>query len=223
MYRCFISLVFLGMSTSLTVTGVSRAQTLTESGDGAAAPGSVDCTEVSVDYQEDPTLTREERIAMMDRALSRSLNRYDACQTARNGSTGGGGGAGGGGGSGGAAGGGSGSGTGTVGREGSVASQDIAGTEKPSTTESSGTGTQSAARSPADGEVPSTTEGPAGTERETVRSLDNGKIPEDIPPADNDSVLEAQIRRAATNETDPEVKKRLWNEYRKYKGLPSVN
>ena len=48
----------------------------------------------------------------------------------------------------------------------------------------------------------------------------NGMIPEDIPQDDNDSVLEEQIRLAAMSEKDPEKKKRLWNEYRKYKGLP---
>ena len=48
----------------------------------------------------------------------------------------------------------------------------------------------------------------------------NGMIPEDIPQDDNDSLLEEQIRLAAMNEKDPEKKKRLWNEYRKYKGLP---
>ena len=48
----------------------------------------------------------------------------------------------------------------------------------------------------------------------------NVMIPEDIPQDDNDSVLEEQIRLAAMNEKDPEKKKRLWNEYRKYKGLP---
>lgn len=54
------------------------------------------------------------------------------------------------------------------------------------------------------------------------RVLKNGKLPDDIPPADNDSVLEAQIRQAAINEPDPVVQKKLWNEYRKYKGLPTV-
>ena len=47
-----------------------------------------------------------------------------------------------------------------------------------------------------------------------------GKIPEDIPLADNDSALQAQIRRAAMNEQDPIIKERLWDEYRKHKGLP---
>jgi hypothetical protein len=50
--------------------------------------------------------------------------------------------------------------------------------------------------------------------------LTNGKTPDDIPQPENDSILEAQIRAAAVAETDPETKKNLWNEYRRYKGLP---
>ena len=54
-------------------------------------------------------------------------------------------------------------------------------------------------------------------------SLNNGKIPEDIPPSDNDSVLQAQMRAAAMAEQDPKRRAKLWNEYRKYKGLPQVD
>jgi len=50
--------------------------------------------------------------------------------------------------------------------------------------------------------------------------LTNGETPDDIPDSDNDSVFEAQIRAAAMAETDPDTKKNLWNEYRRYKGLP---
>ena len=50
--------------------------------------------------------------------------------------------------------------------------------------------------------------------------LTNGKTPDDIPKVGNDSVFEAQIRAAAMAETDPNTKKNLWNEYRRYKGLP---
>jgi len=49
----------------------------------------------------------------------------------------------------------------------------------------------------------------------------NGRAPQDIPPADNDSVLAAQIRQAAETETDPDRQAKLWNEYRKIKGLPT--
>ena len=55
-----------------------------------------------------------------------------------------------------------------------------------------------------------------------VSVLGSGKLPEDILPGDNDSVLEKQIRIAAMTEKDPVIKARLWNEYRKYKGLPLV-
>lgn len=58
------------------------------------------------------------------------------------------------------------------------------------------------------------------TRSNTSESASNGKVPEDIPFADNDSVLEAQIRKAAMNETDADTREKLWNEYRKYKGLP---
>ena len=55
---------------------------------------------------------------------------------------------------------------------------------------------------------------------EPDQRLTNGKIPDDIPNAGNDSVFEAQIRAAAMAETDPDTQKNLWNEYRRYKGLP---
>ncbi len=45
----------------------------------------------------------------------------------------------------------------------------------------------------------------------------NGTIPKDIPPADNDTVLQKQIRAAALEEKDPEKRKKLWDMYRKYK------
>ena len=50
--------------------------------------------------------------------------------------------------------------------------------------------------------------------------LTNEETPDDIPDWDNDSAFEAQIRAAAMAETDPVTKKNLWNEYRRYKGLP---
>ena len=55
---------------------------------------------------------------------------------------------------------------------------------------------------------------------EPDQRLTNGKIPDDIPETGNDSVFEAQIRAAAMAETDPNTQKNLWNEYRRYKGLP---
>ena len=60
----------------------------------------------------------------------------------------------------------------------------------------------------------------AGDEQAGTEQQNGTKAPDDIPPADNDSVFEKQICQAAENETDPELRERLWNEYRKYKGLP---
>ena len=215
----------LGITLPLVFATALQAQVLSESGSGAASPGTLDCTEVAVDYLNDPNLTREERIALMDRALMKSLNQFDACQTARNGSAGNSGSGGSGGGAGSNAG--SGSGSGATSGQKSFAAQDMTGTETAPAdaspqTEMPGTAAQASAQSARDGVTQSETRDSASTQAEAARALDNGKVPEDIPPADNDSVLEAQIRRAAINEKDPEIQKRLWNEYRKYKGLPQV-
>jgi hypothetical protein len=45
------------------------------------------------------------------------------------------------------------------------------------------------------------------------------KPPEDIPDGNNDDVVARQLREAAMREPDPEVREKLWNEYRKYKGI----
>ncbi len=41
--------------------------------------------------------------------------------------------------------------------------------------------------------------------------------PADIPSGDDDDVVARQIREAAMRETDPELREKLWDEYRKYK------
>jgi hypothetical protein len=42
-------------------------------------------------------------------------------------------------------------------------------------------------------------------------------VPPDIPDGSDDDVVARQLREAAEKETDPELKKKLWDEYRKYK------
>ena len=69
-------------------------------------------------------------------------------------------------------------------------------------------------------ETAAVTSRPQMQQAEPDQRLTNGKIPDDIPEAGNDSVFEAQIRAAAIAETDPDTQKNLWNEYRRYKGLP---
>lgn len=105
--------------------------------------------------------------------------------------------------------------------QGSVASSDMTGTELPPVAPPvpSLPGTQDTAS--VDPGAPGAPSPGAATGTQDLSS--NGAVPKDIPPADNDSVLEAQIRKAAINEKDPAVQKKLWNEYRKYKGLPTVN
>lgn len=41
--------------------------------------------------------------------------------------------------------------------------------------------------------------------------------PADIPSGDDDDVVARQIREAAMREQDPELREKLWQEYRKYK------
>jgi len=54
--------------------------------------------------------------------------------------------------------------------------------------------------------------GPAGEEGQFP-------IPDDIPSGRDDDVVARQIREAAMNEPDPELRERLWDEYRRYTGI----
>lgn len=44
-------------------------------------------------------------------------------------------------------------------------------------------------------------------------------VPDDIPEGRDDDVVARQIREAAMNEPDPELREALWDEYRRYTGL----
>ena len=181
------------LSIQATVTAIAVAATATYA-DGAVGR---ECApgEIQVDIDGQP-LTRSERIARLDEALNDSLARFDECQNAAS-----------------AAGdqdagagstGGDAAGTGGAADGATVESVAAAGVE--------GTG--------APEDIGETT---LGTERPPSHDSGSGSgdVPDDIPEPDNDSVLEAQIRRAAMEETDPRIRAELWNEYRKYKGLPT--
>ena len=45
-------------------------------------------------------------------------------------------------------------------------------------------------------------------------------VPADIPSGTDDDVVARQIREAATKEKDPELRAKLWDEYRRYIGAP---
>lgn len=205
-----------------------------EAAERDCAPG-----EVHADVDGRP-LTPEEKIARMDEALRESLARFDECQAAASVSADGGSGvegaqgsaAGGGGSDGSVAGEGDDAGTAQAGGAvESVAAEGVQGTEAPEeagdagTAQDDGTVESVAAEGVRGTETPEEADATvAGSEQPTssggVRSDTSGDIPDDIPEPDNDSVLEAQIRRAAMEETDPRIRAELWNEYRKYKGLP---
>jgi len=216
--------IVLGLSTG------TQAQTAGQKEQGAtesSLSGAIDCTKVEIKIDEpDQPLTTAEKTALMDKAFYESLSRFDRCQAARLSSTEAS--------SGQTAAGGSPGGDGGGGNSQSMASQSMQGTmtEEKSESESD----QSVASQSVTGTLPKEEAEPAvDTQTELksdeklsslknidVSALGSGKLPEDIPPVDNDSVLERQIRAAAMAEKDPEIKAKLWNEYRKYKGLPLV-
>ncbi len=166
---------------------------------------SVDCTNVQIDYSDDPTLTRGERIHEMDESLSRALNKYKLChqetkkiETSNANEN-----------SGGAS-----EATGDSKGENigeAIASSAISGTELPAA--------EDGVQEESENNLALQTTNIKNRNYQGGVSTSNGKVPDDIPSADNDSALAAQIRRAAENETDPNKKKLLWDEYRKYKGL----
>jgi hypothetical protein len=166
---------------------------------------SVDCANVQIDYSDDPTLTRGERIHKMDKSLSKSLDNFKLCnqETKKietnvvNDNSGG-----------------AGEATGNSKAENmgeAIANSTISGTELPAAKDD-------AQEESEDSLALQTINNKNGNYQGSV-STANGKDPDDIPSANNDSALAAQIRRAAVNETDPIKKKLLWDEYRKYKGL----
>ena len=223
--------IVLGLSTGAKAqTAGQQNRTSTESSLSTA----LDCTKIEIKVDEpDQPLTAAEWAALMDKAFYGSLSRFERCNAARlssggsnSGQSAAGTGAGGGDGSAGG-----GAGTGTV---ESVASQSMQGTateEKVETDAVQSVASQSLTGTLPKQEAESASEAQpeqeGGEKLSSLESIDvsalgGGKLPEDITPVDNDSVLEKQIRIAAMAEKDPAIKAKLWNEYRKYKGLPLV-
>ena len=189
----------------------------------SAPPQGDDCGNLGIDYEDDPLLTKAEKLAKMEQAFYESLSRSERCLTSSRSQGAGSGGAGSGAPkSGGKCGGtacrrggikGSDSADGAGGEEAvaSTPSQHISGTEKSDEESGAGESSDPAADDP-------------GTTRESAQPappppniVANGKVPEDIPPEDNDTILQAQIRARAMAETDPEKREKLWDEYRKYR------
>ena len=179
-----------------------------------------DCAEILLQGLEDASLTREERIALLDRALLQSLNNFDPCQAGVGSAA-----------DGGAAGSGAGGGAadgvqGTEGSAGESGAESVTGSASESVPAGDIQGDLADPQPP---QVPQ--DAPAGGKEETTVAgkIDpnapasvgaNGKPPADIPPAENDDIIAKQFRQAAEEETDPVAKAKLWNEYRRYKNLP---
>jgi len=171
------------------------------------------CSDSGIDFSRSgKPLTNSEKIARMDKAFYASLNKFDRCQTAPDS-------------------------TRTSSSNSSSSSSNDSGSNNVGTAVrgTDGLSKESAAGNAAtaiSGAMPppqvknqsqpsqKAQNGAAGTP--TGQILANGRAPADIPPGDNDSILEAQIRAAAMAEADPVRKKLLWNEYRRYKGLKPI-
>ncbi len=55
-------------------------------------------------------------------------------------------------------------------------------------------------------------------EGEEPKKKKRGRVPSDIPDGRDDDIVARQLREAAMNEDDPELREKLWDEYRRYKG-----
>ena len=86
-------------------------------------------------------------------------------------------------------------------------------------TRSESGGDQSASDSGKAGSVEEGQPGSSSQKGVQGKSLPGTKssAPADIPDGSNDDVIARQLREAAEKETDPELKEKLWDEYRRYK------
>lgn len=179
----------------------------------------VDCSDITIELNSDTT-DIDEKLQEMDDAFYDSLSQFERCseRSSSSSSSGGGGGGSSADSASRSSGGGNGNGSNMQSSSessASIPSKGISGTEKASKPSQRASGKRESA------EESGAKQGSEVNENveKNDKVGDNGKAPEDIPPADNDSVVEAQLRQAAIAEKDPQKKKKLWNEYRRYKGL----
>lgn len=59
--------------------------------------------------------------------------------------------------------------------------------------------------------------GTGGSVKQERRKGGSSAPPEDVPDGSDDDVVARQLREAALKESDPELRRRLWDEYRRYK------
>jgi len=85
-----------------------------------------------------------------------------------------------------------------------------------------GTITDAPAQQGSEGEGDTQIGGPLPPQRRmpqvpTPPSQNSGPVPADIADARDDDIIARQLREAAMQEQDPELREKLWEEYRKYK------
>lgn len=58
---------------------------------------------------------------------------------------------------------------------------------------------------------------PGNTPTGTGAMVANAEVPADIPDGQDDDIVARQLRELAMQETDPELREKYWDEYRRYK------
>lgn len=89
-----------------------------------------------------------------------------------------------------------------------------------SSLDNTGDGGEAIQQGKQDGEIDNEDTRTASNETGTPASSPSGtrgNVPEDIPDGSDDDVIARQIREAAEKETDPELRAKLWDEYRRYR------
>ena len=170
-----------------------------------AISAGIDCTNIEINYQDNPELSKAEKLILMEQAFYDSLNKFELCNLSTNVST-----------SSASSGAAEGSSSGSAASAGEDASEATnTAKQQASIADDTLQGTEPEVK------LPNTTSPPLvdSTATKPAGGNSNGKTPEDIPPAANDDAIAAQIRLAAELETDPETRKKLWDEYRKYKEI----
>lgn len=171
---------------------------------------SIDCSTVVINFTDNPEWSKQERVKAMDKAFFDSIDRFELCNLSnKSGDS--------------AAAGGSmaqnGNGNST-GAANSSESSAMKGTEA----KKKGEGDEQGENSNSESESGNANKSEQTTGRPSDKKGGQGNTnitstPKDIPSSNNDDVIAAQIRLAAEIEKDPVKKNKLWNEYRKYKGM----
>ncbi len=120
----------------------------------------------------------------------------------------------------GAAGGGGGAGTAQVGGGGEGTGEEgSAGAETGEEGKTEGPTAKGTGDSPdeASGEEVARDEGAPETSEAGTGEVSNGRIPPDVGDGEDDDIVAGQLREAAMKEEDPELREKLWDEYRAYK------